>query len=279
MDPAKKANVINFINSTLNNIPKYNFTNFIEEAIEMKTIFNSVNKNQNDLVMCINNLRAILRDNPKLFCPLFSNFFKKFRLIFKSENQIPNESLFLIFDILKNKENILSYYEKWINGILFSLIDVYSCFLGNNEINNNENKKLTFSYVDFLFELFIDANSKNINYLIEFLEDKDNNIQKTAAYLFFKNLNKYNEQQIGSEIDWTDLFERCTLALNSSLYENETKQTCKDIYIQLYNYCNSNKLNLDLILFAGTTDSAKDFQEATGYNTSEVRQSIRMKDG
>lgn len=278
MEPNQKQNVINYIESTLNNIEKYNFNLFVEDSIEMKTIFDSINKNQSYLILCINKLRAILRDNKKVFCPLFANLFEKYLLIFKAENQIPNESLFLIFDILKtNKENpnsLKNYFkEKWYDSILNSLITLYSLLMSSND---NENLKLTFCYVDFLLEIIIDSDKKNINsFILHFVSEKKY-LQKISAFLFFKYLNRFStKEEIIKDIQWESLFNNCTKILRNEKYDNETKKTCSDIYIQIYQYFQDKTNILDNILFKGDINSATDFQKITGYDTTTVKKDIR----
>lgn len=283
MEPNQKVNVINYINSTLSNLPKYNFVLFIEDSIQMKNIFNSVNKNQANLIVYLNKLRSILRDNPKLFCPLFENLFEKFLLIFKTENQnlIPNESFFLIFDLMKTeKENpdlLKHFYErKWEPEIIKNLMTLYSVLMANT--NKNEEEELKFSYVEFLFEIFNDMNNKNINLFIKYFSHIDKNLLKISSLLFCKFLPRnIDEKEIIKIINWKEVFEACSNIINSKGdfdVDNECKESCTNIYKQIYKlYQGKNKL-INNILYEGNLTSVNDFQNSTGYDVTNVKNEI-----
>ena len=129
--------ISNEINSSLQKIPKYNPTNFVEDCLQINALLNSELRNQSDFKICLNILRAILRDNKTLFGPLFQNLIKQYLSILDKENIVPEEYIFLLVDILHNKSAIkISYWHYYGQKIYFkgkteNNIIVYKLYYSN----------------------------------------------------------------------------------------------------------------------------------------------------
>ena len=102
MDLNTNQLISNEVNSSLQNLPKYILSNFVEDSIKINSILNSELRNPSDFKTSINILRVILRDNKDLFCPLFQNLLKQYLSILGKENLFPEEYIYLLVDILHN---------------------------------------------------------------------------------------------------------------------------------------------------------------------------------
>lgn len=284
MDSDQKLK-INYINSTLETLPKYNFNSFVEDSIEMKTVLSSPNKNQSNLINSLNILRSILKENKKIFCPLFLNLFEKFLLIFKTENinLIPNEAFFLLFDLMQTQKSdpalLRPYYKKkWEITIIETLMNLYSILKGNENSNLDDNLKLTISYVEFLLDFYFYIENKNISKIIPYFSCKDKNLQKISAFLFFKYISKFKDiKEILENINWKDVFDTCSEVFNGQDFDEECKNICKEVYKQIYGIYQGNNQIIDQILYEGKLQNAVDFQKITGYNTTNVKEQLKSK--
>ncbi len=273
MDSNIKQAVSNLLNSTLQSIPEYNLINFVEDAILINNILNSEIRNPQDFKECLKKLRAILRDNSSLFCSLFTNLIHKYLSLLKSENIMPEEYMFVLIDIVHNKNKIEKYYKKWIEQIISSLTKFY----GNNmDTKDNEQISKICSYIEYWFEEFISIDENSINYLIFLFEKIDTVVQKMSAFLFFKYIYRYDINKI-KIIDWKLFFDICAKVLeNNSIYD-ENKNVVQDIFKQILIYFN--KINVDpndVLVEGDSLDAAKYFQNITGFNVDKAKKIIRQ---
>ena len=273
MDSNIKQAVSNLLNSTLQSIPEYNLINFVEDAILINNILNSEIRNPQDFKECLKKLRAILRDNSSLFCSLFTNLIHKYLSLLKSENIMPEEYMFVLIDIVHNKNKIEKYYKKWIEQIISSLTKFY----GNNmDTKDNEQISKICSYIEYWFEEFISIDENSINYLIFLFEKIDTVVQKMSAFLFFKYIYRYDINKI-KIIDWKLFFDICAKVLeNNSIYD-ENKNVVQDIFKQILIYFN--KINVDpndALVEGDSLDAAKYFQNITGFNVDKAKKIIRQ---
>lgn len=267
--------ISNEIKSSLDQIPKYILNNFVEDCIKINTILNSELRNQSDFKICLNILRAILRDNKTLFCPLFQNIIYKYLLILEKENLVPEEYIFLLVDILHNKVAIKKYFKKWNYTILEKLI----IFNGNHmeEKDNTQISKIC-GYIEYWFDEYISLNDDSINSFINFFDSRNLNLQKISAFYFFKYIYLYDIKKI-TLIDWKDFFDKCASVLDNNLSEDENKVVIKDIFQQIYIYFQ--KVNVDpndVLVEGGSLNAAKYFEKFNGYNTEKAKEQLRLKE-
>lgn len=280
MNPEQKQTLIAFIKETIDKFPKYDFTTFIEDAIEIRANFKSIIRtNRINLISSINKLRQILRENQKLFIPVFTNIFPHFLELINNENahNVPEEALFLIFDIFTNLMMNITFQSKWKSKLFSNLLQLSSILNTNNSVNrqNTSNLDLIKSYVDFILQIFLDAYKKNINLLIDHFSSKDKNLQATAAFWFFNNLNQFGtDKEALNEIAWEKLLANCSIVLNSGKdYSPDNKNCCIQIYQQLYSFYSRGQGINDIILrilVKGTKQSAYDFGKANEINVNEA---------
>ena len=267
--------ISNEIKSSLDQIPKYILNNFVEDCIKINTILNSELRNQSDFKICLNILRAILRDNKTLFGPLFQNLIKQYLLILDKENIVPEEYIFLLVDILHNKVAIKKYFKKWNYTILEKLI----IFNGNHmeEKDNTQISKIC-GYIEYWFDEYISLNDDSINSFINFFDSRNLNLQKISAFYFFKYIYLYDIKKI-TLIDWKDFFDKCASVLDNNLSEDENKVVIKDIFQQIYIYFQ--KVNVDpndVLVEGGSLNAAKYFEKFNGYNTEKAKEQLRLKE-
>ena len=267
--------ISNEIKSSLDQIPKYILNNFVEDCIKINTILNSELRNQSDFKICLNILRAILRDNKTLFGPLFQNLIKQYLSILDKENIVPEEYIFLLVDILHNKVAIKKYFKKWNYTILEKLI----IFNGNHmeEKDNTQISKIC-GYIEYWFDEYISLNDDSINSFINFFDSRNLNLQKISAFYFFKYIYLYDIKKI-TLIDWKDFFDKCTSVLDNNLSEDENKVVIKDIFQQIYIYFQ--KVNVDpndVLVEGGSLNAAKYFEKFNGYNTEKAKEQLRLKE-
>ena len=267
--------ISNEIKSSLDQIPKYILNNFVEDCIKINTILNSELRNQSDFKICLNILRAILRDNKTLFGPLFQNLIKQYLSILDKENIVPEEYIFLLVDILHNKVAIKKYFKKWNYTILEKLI----IFNGNHmeEKDNTQISKIC-GYIEYLFDEYISLNDDSINSFINFFDSRNLNLQKISAFYFFKYIYLYDIKKI-TLIDWKDFFDKCASVLDNNLSEDENKVVIKDIFQQIYIYFQ--KVNVDpndVLVEGGSLNAAKYFEKFNGYNTEKAKEQLRLKE-
>ena len=264
--------ISNEINSSLQKIPKYNPTNFVEDCLQINTLLNSELRNQSDFKSCLNLLRAILRDNKALFGPLFHNLIKRYLEILEKENIVPEEYFFLLVDIISNKSEIKKYYKKWNFKILETLI----LFSGiHMEEKENEQIIKICKYIQYWFDTYISLNDDCINNFVNFFEARNLNLQKISAFYFFKYVYLYDINKI-ELIDWKNFFEKCNSVLESNLIEEQNKDVIINIFKELYTYFG--KLNVDpnFVLIKGKSlDAAKNFEKITGFNTEKAKEELR----
>ena len=264
--------ISNEINSSLQKIPKYNPTNFVEDCLQINTLLNSELRNQSDFKSCLNLLRAILRDNKALFGPLFHNLIKRYLEILEKENIVPEEYIFLLVDIISNKSEIKKYYKKWNFKILETLI----LFSGiHMEEKENEQIIKICKYIQYWFDTYISLNDDCINNFVNFFEARNLNLQKISAFYFFKYVYLYDINKI-ELIDWKNFFEKCNSVLESNLIEEQNKDVIINIFKELYTYFG--KLNVDpnFVLIKGKSlDAAKNFEKITGFNTEKAKEELR----
>ena len=267
--------ISNEIKSFLDQIPKYILNNFVEDCIKINTILNSELRNQSDFKICLNILRAILRDNKTLFGPLFQNLIKQYLSILDKENIVPEEYIFLLVDILHNKVAIKKYFKKWNYSILEKLI----IFNGNHmeEKDNTQISKIC-GYIEYWFDEYISLNDDSINSFINFFDSRNLNLQKISAFYFFKYIYLYDIKKI-TLIDWKDFFDKCASVLDNNLSEDENKVVIKDIFQQIYIYFQ--KVNVDpndVLVEGGSLNAAKYFEKFNGYNTEKAKEQLRLKE-
>jgi hypothetical protein len=267
--------ISNEIKSSLDQIPKYILNNFVEDCIKINTILNSELRNQSDFKICLNILRAILRDNKTLFGPLFQNLIKQYLSILDKENIVPEEYIFLLVDILHNKVAIKKYFKKWNYSILEKLI----IFNGNHmeEKDNTQISKIC-GYIEYWFDEYISLNDDSINSFINFFDSRNLNLQKISAFYFFKYIYLYDIKKI-TLIDWKDFFDKCASVLDNNLSEDENKVVIKDIFQQIYIYFQ--KVNVDpndVLVEGGCLNAAKYFEKFNGYNTEKAKEQLRLKE-
>jgi hypothetical protein len=267
--------ISNEIKSSLDQIPKYILNNFVEDCIKINTILNSELRNQSDFKICLNILRAILRDNKTLFGPLLQNLIKQYLSILDKENIVPEEYIFLLVDILHNKVAIKKYFKKWNYTILEKLI----IFNGNHmeEKDNTQISKIC-GYIEYWFDEYISLNDDSINSFINFFDSRNLNLQKISAFYFFKYIYLYDIKKI-TLIDWKDFFDKCASVLDNNLSEDENKVVIKDIFQQIYIYFQ--KVNVDpndVLVEGGSLNAAKYFEKFNGYNTEKAKEQLRLKE-
>ena len=267
--------ISNEIKSSLDQIPKYILNNFVEDCIKINTILNSELRNQSDFKICLNILRAILRDNKTLFGPLFQNLIKQYLSILDKENIVPEEYIFLLVDILHNKVAIKKYFKKWNYSILEKLI----IFNGNHmeEKDNTQISKIC-GYIEYWFDEYISLNDDSINSFINFFDSRNLNLQKISAFYFFKYIYLYDIKKI-TLIDWKDFFDKCASVLDNNLSEDENKVVIKDIFQQIYIYFQ--KVNVDpndVLVEGGSLNASKYFEKFNGYNTEKAKEQLRLKE-
>ena len=267
--------ISNEINSSLQKIPKYNPTNFVEDCLQINALLNSELRNQSDFKTCLNLLRAILRDDKTLFCPLFHNLIKRYLEILEKENIVPEEYMFLLADILNNKQEIMNYYKKWISKILKTLI----LFSGNHmeEKENEQIKKLN-KYIEYWFDKFISLNDDCINSFVNFFDQRNLNLQKISAFYFFKYVYLYDISKL-KLIDWKNFFEKCNSVLEDNLSEEQNKEVAKNIFEQIFIFFQ--KLNVDpneALIEGKSLNAAKNFEKITGFNTQNAKEILRFQD-
>lgn len=267
--------ISNEIKSSLDQIPKYILNNFVEDCIKINTILNSELRNQSDFKICLNILRAILRDNKTLFGPLFQNLIKQYLSILDKENIVPEEYIFLLVDILHNKVAIKKYFKKWNYTILEKLI----IFNGNHmeEKDNTQISKIC-GYIEYWFDEYISLNDDSINSFINFFDSRNLNLQKISAFYFFKYIYLYDIKKI-TLIDWKDFFDKSASVLDNNLSEDENKVVIKDIFQQIYIYFQ--KVNVDpndVLVEGGSLNAAKYFEKFNGYNTEKAKEQLRLKE-
>ena len=264
--------ISNEINSSLQKIPKYNPTNFVEDCLQINTLLNSELRNQSDFKSCLNLLRAILRDNKALFVPLFHNLIKRYLEILEKENIVPEEYIFLLVDIISNKSEIKKYYKKWNFKILETLI-----LFSRIHMEEKENEQIIkiCKYIQYWFDTYISLNDDCINNFVNFFGARNLNLQKISAFYFFKYVYLYDINKINL-IDWKNFFEKCNSVLESNLIEEQNKDVIINIFKELYTYFG--KLNVDpnFVLIKGKSlEAAKNFEKITGFNTEKAKEELR----
>ena len=272
MDSNSNQTISNQIITSLKNIPEYNLVNFVEDSLQINNILNSELRNLSDFKLCLNKLRAILRDNKPLFCSLFTNLLPKYLTILSSENMVPEEYIYVLIDIIHNKSEIKKYYKKWIEDIIFSLVKFYAF---NAESKSNEQISIICSYIEFLFEESISCDDYSINNFIVLFEKQNISIQKMSAFLFFKYIYRYDINKI-KIIDWKYFFESCANILDNKSFGEENKAVVQDIFKQILIYFN--KLNVDpndVLIEGKSYSSALYFQNITGYNTDKAKAKLK----
>ena len=265
--------ISNEIISSLQKIPKYNQTNFVDDCLKINTILNSELRNQSDFKSCLNLLRSILRDNKILFCPLFQNLINKYLSIIEKENIVPDEYIFLLVDILDNKLEIKKYYKKWNYKILATLMTFSG--INMNEKNNEQISKIC-QYIQFWFDKYIASNDDCINSFVNFFDSRNLNLQKISAFYFFKYVYLYDINKI-KLIDWKNFFGRCCTVIEDNLSEEDNKVVVKDIFQQIYIYFQ--KLNVDpndALIEGNSLNAAKYFEQFNGFNTERAKEHLRL---
>lgn len=272
MDSNIRETISNQILTSLKNIPEYNLVDFVEDSLQINNILNSELRNISDFKLCLNKLRAILRDNKTLFCSLFTNLIPKYLLVLSSENMVPEEYIFVLVDIVHNKSEIKKYYKNWIEDIIFSLVKFYAI---NSESKSNEQINKICSYVEFLFEEMILCDIYSINNFIVLFEKQNLSIQKMSAFLFFKYIYRYDLNKI-KIIDWKYFFESCVNVLDNKTFGEDNKAVVQDIFKQILIYFN--KLNVDpndVLIEGKSYTSALYFQNITGFNTNKAKDKLK----
>ena len=260
------------INISLQNLPEYNLYNFVEDSLQINNILNSELRNQSDFKLCLNKLRSILRDNKPLFCSLFTNLIFKYLSILSSENIPPEEYMFVLIDILHNKSQIEKYFKKWINQILLALIKFY---ISNNESKSNEQINKICICIEFWFEEFINIDENCINYFIFLFEQRDNDVQKMSANLFFKYIYRYDINKL-KIIDWKLFFGTCADVLENNFLYEENKKEIENIFKKILEYFNYLHVDPNDALKEGKSlTCAKHFQKITGFDTSKAKDELR----
>ena len=273
MDLNLKQSISNNINSSLQSIPEYNPCNFVEDSLQINNILNSAVRNQSDFKLCLNKMRAILRDNKPLFCSLFSNLIYKYLPLLTSENIVPEEYLYILIDIIRNRPQIQKYFNKWIDDILSSLIKFYA---NNFESKSNEQIKNICSLIEYWIEEFISSDDKSINNFIFLFEKVNIAVQKMSAFLFFKYIYNYDINKI-KIIDWKLFFETCAEILENKNVNEDNKAIIQDIFKQILIYFNKVNVDPNDVLIEGNSyEAAKYFQNITGFNVEKAK--IKLKE-
>ena len=268
MDLNIKQAISNHVNASLQSIPEYNPINFVEDSLQINNILNSAVRNQSDFKLCLNKMRAILRDNKPLFCSLFTNLINKYLPLLTSENLVPEEYLYLLIDIIHNKPQIEKYFNKWIDDILSSLIKFYA---NNAESKSNEQIKNICSIIEYWIEEFILSDDKSINELILLFENSNTSVQKISAFLFFKYIYNYDINKI-KIIDWKLFFETCAYVLENQIFSEDNKAVIIDIFKQILIYFNKVNVDPNDVLIEGKSYAAsKYFQNITGFNVEKAK--------
>ena len=272
MDLNIKQIILNNINTSLQNIPEYNLFNFVEDSLQINNILKSELRNRSDFILCLNKLRAILKSNKPLFCSLFTNLISSYLSILTSENIVPEEYMFVLVDILHNKMEFEKYFKRWIEPILLSLTKFYATYIGSKE---NEQINKICSYIEFWFEELVFIDEKCINYFILLFEQNNVEIQKMSAFFFFKYVYRYDINKI-KIIDWKLFFGTCGDILESNFLDDENKNVVNDIFNQILIYFNKVNVDPNDVLIQGESlNSAKFFQNITGFNTQRAKEKLR----
>ena len=276
MDLNTNQLISNEVNSSLQNLPKYILTNFVEDSIKINSILNSELRNPSDFKTSINILRAILRDNKDLFCPLFQNLLKQYLLILGKENLFPEEYIYLLVDILHNKLTIGKYYQKWIYKILENLIIFSSMHMEEKE--NQQIIKLN-KYIQYWFDEFILSNDDCINSFVNFFDSTNINLIKISAFYFFKYVYLYDFNKI-KLIDWKNFFAKCVQGFeNNLIIDDENKDVIQNIFKEVYKYFQKVKVDPnDALIEGGSLQAAKYFEQFNNFNTERAKEHIRLQE-
>jgi hypothetical protein len=276
MDLNTNQLISNEVNSSLQNLPKYILTNFVEDSIKINSILNSELRNPSDFKTSINILRVILRDNKDLFCPLFQNLLKQYLSILGKENLFPEEYIYLLVDILHNKLTIGKYYQKWIYKILENLIIFSSMHMEEKE--NQQIIKLN-KYIQYWFDEFILSNYDCINSFVNFFDSTNINLIKISAFYFFKYVYLYDFNKI-KLIDWKNFFAKCVQGFeNNLIIDDENKDVIQNIFKEVYKYFQKVKVDPnDALIEGGSLQAAKYFEQFNNFNTERAKEHIRLQE-
>ena len=276
MDLNTNQLISNEVNSSLQNLPKYILTNFVEDSIKINSILNSELRNPSDFKTSINILRVILRDNKDLFCPLFQNLLKQYLSILGKENLFPEEYIYLLVDILHNKLTIGKYYQKWIYKILENLIIFSSMHMEEKE--NQQIIKLN-KYIQYWFDEFILSNDDCINSFVNFFDSTNINLIKISAFYFFKYVYLYDFNKI-KLIDWKNFFAKCVQGFeNNLIIDDENKDVIQNIFKEVYKYFQKVKVDPNDALIEGDSlQAAKYFEQFNNFNTERAKEHIRLQE-
>ena len=276
MDLNTNQLISNEVNSSLQNLPKYILTNFVEDSIKINSILNSELRNPSDFKTSINILRVILRDNKDLFCPLFQNLLKQYLSILGKENLFPEEYIYLLVDILHNKLTIGKYYQKWIYKILENLIIFSSVHMEEKE--NQQIIKLN-KYIQYWFDEFILSNDDCINSFVNFFDSTNINLIKISAFYFFKYVYLYDFNKI-KLIDWKNFFAKCVQGFeNNLIIDDENKDVIQNIFKEVYKYFQKVKVDPnDALIEGGSLQAAKYFEQFNNFNTERAKEHIRLQE-
>ena len=276
MDLNTNQLISNEVNSSLQNLPKYILTNFVEDSIKINSILNSELRNPSDFKTSINILRVILRDNKDLFCPLFQNLLKQYLSILGKENLFPEEYIYLLMDILHNKLTIGKYYQKWIYKILENLIIFSSMHMEEKE--NQQIIKLN-KYIQYWFDEFILSNDDCINSFVNFFDSTNINLIKISAFYFFKYVYLYDFNKI-KLIDWKNFFAKCVQGFeNNLIIDDENKDVIQNIFKEVYKYFQKVKVDPnDALIEGGSLQAAKYFEQFNNFNTERAKEHIRLQE-
>ena len=276
MDLNTNQLISNEVNSSLQNLPKYILTNFVEDSIKINSILNSELRNPSDFKTSINILRVILRDNKDLFCPLFQNLLKQYLSILGKENLFPEEYIYLLVDILHNKLTIGKYYQKWIYKILENLIIFSSMHMEEKE--NQQIIKLN-KYIQYWFDEFILSNDDCINSFVNFFDSTNINLIKISAFYFFKNFYLYNFKKI-KLIDQKNFLAKCVKGFeNNLIIDDENKDVIQNIFKEVYKYFQKVKVDPnDALIEGGSLQAAKYFEQFNNFNTERAKEHIRLQE-
>jgi hypothetical protein len=276
MDLNTNQLISNEVNSSLQNLPKYILTNFVEDSIKINSILNSELRNPSDFKTSINILRVILRDNKDLFCPLFQNLLKQYLSILGKENLFPEEYIYLLVDILHNKLTIGKYYQKWIYKILENLIIFSSMHMEEKE--NQQIIKLN-KYIQYWFDEFILSNDDCINSFVNFFDSTNINLIKISAFYFFKYVYLYDFNKI-KLIDWKNFFAKCVQGFeNNLIIDDENKDVIQNIFKEVYKYFQKVKVDPnDALIEGGSLQAAKYFEQFNNFNTERAKEHIRLQE-
>lgn len=276
MDLNTNQLISNEVNSSLQNLPKYILTNFVEDSIKINSILNSELRNPSDFKTSINILRVILRDNKDLFCPLFQNLLKQYLSILGKENLFPEEYIYLLVDILHNKLTIGKYYQKWIYKILENLIIFNSMHMEEKE--NQQIIKLN-KYIQYWFDEFILSNDDCINSFVNFFDSTNINLIKISAFYFFKYVYLYDFNKI-KLIDWKNFFAKCVQGFeNNLIIDDENKDVIQNIFKEVYKYFQKVKVDPnDALIEGGSLQAAKYFEQFNNFNTERAKEHIRLQE-